>query len=191
MPDPDPESFTRLLVRSRTGEDAALDELLPLVYDELRAIAGRQLRRQGRSPTLQATALVNEVWLRVADQKVATLADRQHFLALCARVMRRILVDHARKRKAQKRGEGAAVTLETAMAETPSVGTEPLDVLALDEALEKLAALDERKARVVELRCFSGLTMEQVAEVMQVSKRTVEGDWYFARAWLRGELGGE
>ena len=188
---PDPTSFTRLLVRSRAGEEAALDELLPLVYDELRAIAGRQLRRQGRSPTLQATALVNEVWLRVADQKVATLEDRQHFLALCARVMRRILVDHARKRKAQKRGEGAAVTLETAMAETPSARAEPLDVLALDEALEKLAGLDERKARVVELRCFSGLTMEQVAEVMQVSKRTVEGDWYFARAWLRGELGGE
>ena len=178
------ESVTELLVRSREGEGAALDELLPHVYDELRGLAKRQMgARDGH--TLQPTALVNEVYLRMVDQNAARVEDRAHFYGLCARVMRQVLVDHARKRDAQKRGGG--VHLET-MREHADESAEIVDVIAFHEALEKLTQLDPRKAKVVELRTFSGLKIDEIAALLDVSKRTVEADWYFARAWLRSEL---
>lgn len=173
-----------------------------MIYDELRDLAERQLGRDRRdgSHTLQPTALVHEVYLRMIDDRLASVADRSHFRALCARVMRRLLVEHARRRNAEKRGGGAdRVTITRTPTETKvgSIG-EPvderaeasLDVLELDEALERLAALDARKARVVDLRWFGGLSHAEVAELLGVSVRTVEGDWAFARAWLRSELGG-
>ena len=179
-----------MLKRSRSGEEGSLDRLLPLVYDELRALASGQLRRERESHTLQPTALVNEVYLRLVDQEGAALEDRSHFLALAGRVMRRILVDHARRRNAEKRGAGQTlVSLEAGLdAEEANPSAGLLDVLAFDEALRTLEELDERKARVVELRYFSGLTMDEVAESLGVSKRTAEGDWFFARAWLRARL---
>ena len=183
-----PESFTRLLQRSRSGERAALDELLPFVYDELRAVARRNLGRENEAQTLQPTALVNEVYLRLVDDEMAGLEDRAHFLNLCAREMRRILVDRARQRNAAKRDGGNRLEFESAVDTPATGGAQFLDVLAFDEALSKLAELDPRKAQVVELRYFSGLTVEEVAGVLDVSKRTVEGDWFFARAWLRSEL---
>jgi len=165
---------------------------MPLVYDQLRDIASKKLAREARAQTLQPTALVNEVYLRLVDQHVAALRDRAHFLALCARVMRQILVDHARRRNAAKRDAGERVELEldqNLLDAGGSTAERHLDVLALDEALGRLATMDERKARVVELRVFAGMEVAQVAETLEVSKRTVEGDWFFARAWLRGELG--
>jgi RNA polymerase sigma factor (TIGR02999 family) len=181
-------SFTELLVRHRNGSAAALGELLPVVYDELRELARRQLRTRQDSSTLQPTALVHEAWLRLADQQVTGVADRAHFHGICARVMRQILVDHARARQAKRRGGGQVARLQTDF-ETPATpGPAAVDVLALDEALTALAALDARKARVVELRIFAGLSTADTAAALAVSTRTVEADWFFARAWLRGQL---
>lgn len=190
MTELNPDSFTRLLQRSSQGEQAALDELLPFVYEELRALARGRMSRRGDALTLQPTALVNEVYLRLVDHTLVGLADRSHFLTLCARIMRRILVDRARQRNALKRDGGEREDFEIALDVSRDEDPEVLDVLAFDEALEKLAELDARKARVVELRYFSGLNMEEIATTLEVSKRTVEGDWFFARAWLRGELEG-
>jgi len=182
----DSPSFTELLQRHRGGDSVALDSLLPAVYDELRQLAKAQLQRESIAP-LDPTALVHEVYLRMVDQTVAAIEDRAHFRALCARVMRQVLVDHARKRNAQKRDQAREETLATCFdpADTKA-GTWP--VLDLDEALQRLAAHDERKARVVELRSFGGLSMPEVAESLAVSLRTVEADWFFARAWLKAEL---
>lgn len=167
-----------------------MDELLPFVYDELRALAKKRLSAERGGETLQATALVNEVYLRLVDQRIAGVSDRSHFVALCARVMRRVLVDRARQRNAVKRDGGEREPLTLAIEGEPSANGdgEALDVLALDQALGELAALDERRAKVVELRYFSGMTMDEVAETLGVSKRTAEGDWFFARAWLRRAL---
>ena len=162
--------------------------MLPFVYDELRGLARRKMGQGKDALTLQPTALVNEVYLRLVDQKMAGLQDRSHFLQLCARVMRRILVERARGRNAVKRDGGERQDLELALEVQGSETESPLDVLALDEALERLAALDARKARVVELRYFSGLTMDETAEALGVSKRTAEADWSFSRAWLRREM---
>lgn len=181
-------SFTRLLQRSRSGEDAALEELMPSVYEELRALARRKLGRGRDALTLQPTALVNEVYLRLVDQKVAGLEDRAHFLQLCARVMRNILVDRARARNSTKRDGGHREDFEVAMEVNALGASDTVDVLNFDEALSRLAELDERKAKVVELRYFSGLTMDEVAAALLVSKRTAENDWTFARTWLRREL---
>lgn len=182
--------FTELLRQHQQGSDTALQQLLPQVYGELRRLAQRQLRGQRDAQTLQPTALVHEAWLRLVDQRVASIEDRGHFHGLCARLMRQILVDRARRRNAQRRGGGRQQPLQTAFepAAEPAVGA--VDVLALDEALQQLAALDERKARVVELRVFAGLDVKEVAQLLSVSDRTVEADWFFARAWLRGRLGG-
>lgn len=161
---------------------------MPIVYEELRELARRQMRTPGDAHTLDPTGLVNEVYLRLADESIASVEDRAHFRSLCARVMRRVLVDRARARNADKRGAGGVLQLETAMAVAADEGRAPLDVLALDEALEEFAQMDARKARVVELRIFSGLGVAEVAECLEVSERTVEADWFFARAWLRARL---
>lgn len=184
------ESFTELLQRHRSGEDVPLGAFLPLVYDELREVARRQLQRES-AMALEPTALVHEVYLRLVDQQVAGIADRVHFRRLCARVMRQVLVDQARRRDAQKRGGDREETLATWMQPVDEgAGGSSLSVLALDEALERLSRLDARKTQVVEMRCFGGLSMPEVAEALAVSLRTVEADWFFARAWLKAELAG-
>lgn len=165
-----------------------MESLLPAVYDELRQLARVHLRRESRA-AFEPTALVHEVYLRMVDQTVAAIEDRTHFRALCARVMRQVLVDHARRRDAQKRGAGREETLPTQFeGAAASAEQDRLPVLDLDAALGRLAELDARKAQVVELRCFGGLQMAEVAAALDVSLRTVEADWFFARAWLKAEL---
>ena len=177
---------TLLLNRLARGDAAAADEVLPRVYDELRDIAGAYMRRQGPASTLQATALVNEAWLRVAGAGELDFGCRSQFLALAARAMRSVLVDAARARAAEKRGGGAQrVTLfESIGADGPT----DVDLLALDEALEALSERDPEAVRVVELRFFGGLSHPEIADATGSSLRTVERRWWLARAWLRGEL---
>ncbi len=163
-------------------------ELLPTVYEELRHLAQRKLGRGRDALTLQPTALVNEVYLRLVDREAAGLQDRAHFFQLCARVMRNILVDRARARQSSRRDGGEREDMEAALAVNALGGPDMVDVLAFDEALERLADLSERKAKVVELRYFSGLTMDEVADALDISKRSAEADWTFARAWLKREL---
>lgn len=176
---------------SETGEvdRATAEELFPVVYDELRRIAKSYMNRETPGHTLQPTALVHEAYLKLVDQTRANWKGKTHFFAVGARVMRRLLVDHARERGAQKRGAGwQSVTLTGAL---DPLGEEVLDreqLLDLNTALERLAEIDEREAKVVTLRFFGGLTVEQVAEVIGVSKRTVENDWRHAQAWLRLRL---
>jgi len=176
-----------MLLRAwREGDDAALDALMPLVHDELRRIARRCLRGERTEHSVQATELVNEAFLRLVDVQHLDWQSRTHFLAMSARLMRRVLVDLARARAADKRGGGAMrVTLDDA-----AIGgiSPDADVIRLDDALQALAALDERKSRVVELRFFGGLTAEETAVALQVSSKTVLRDWEFARAWLQREL---
>ena len=177
---------TRILARVRAGEADADAELLPLVYEELRGIARGQLSRERRNHTLQATALLHEAWLKMGDVGKADPKDRTHFLAIAARTMRQVLVDHARGRNAQKRGaDWSKVTLDVAL---DQLQRRELDLVALDDAMEQLAGQDARKARVVELRFFGGLAMPEIAEVLGISLRSAEGDWYMARAWLRKTL---
>jgi len=170
------------------GNTAALDQLIPLVHQELHQIARRCMAGERAGQSLQATALVNEAYLRMVDARGLTLRDRAHFFALSARVMRRILVDHARARRAAKRGGLAArVTFDEALV----VAAERQPALVeLDDALEALARLDDRKSRVVEMRFFGGLTVEETAAVLNVSVDTVMRDWRFAKAWLEREMGG-
>lgn len=173
---------TKLLAELGNGDAAAAARLLPIVYDELRRLASHYFRRQRSDHTLQPTALVHEAFLRMIDQTRAQWKDRAHFFAVAAKAMRQILVNHAVAKNAEKRGGGRAkVALADDLA--PADGNE-FDAIALDDALKKLAELDERKARVVELRFFSGLSVEEVAEVLNVSVTTIEGDWRMARAWL-------
>ena len=191
---PSPSDVTRTFLRWRQGDEGALNALLPLVYDEMRRLAGSYLRNEGAGHTLQPTALAHEAYLRLLDQRQVSWQNRAHFMGLAAQAMRRILVDHARRRDAQKRGGGAVrVTLEDADAAGEALSNAlPLDVPAeeLDEALDKLAALDERQARVVELRFFTGLSIEETGEALGVSPATVKRDWTLARAWLHRELKG-
>ncbi|HUO07036.1 MAG TPA: sigma-70 family RNA polymerase sigma factor [Phycisphaerae bacterium] len=180
------EDVTVVLEQMRNGDKNAADKLLPLVYDEFRALARHYLAQERANHTLQPTALVHEAYMKLVDQTRVDWQGRSHFFAVAAQAMRRILVDHARSRQRDKRGGGRArVILDEAVALSPQKDE---DVLALDEALERLAALDPRQAKVVELRFFGGLSVEEVAEALGVSKRTVEGDWTFARAWLSREL---
>jgi RNA polymerase sigma factor (TIGR02999 family) len=165
-----------------------LDELLPLVYDELRQLAGAILRQERPGHSLQPTALVNEAYLRLIDATKVEWQGRAQFLALAGRSMRQILVDHARAKGASKRG-GDRLRVTLVEESGGARGPQELDVLDVDEALEELAALDARKARVVELRFFAGLEMKEIADVLRVGTTTVEDDWYFARAWLRRRLG--
>jgi RNA polymerase sigma factor (TIGR02999 family) len=182
-----PTDVTRLLAEWAAGDEAALDRLMPLVYQELRRIADRALGRERQGHTLQATALVHEAYLRLVRQHSAQFQNRAHFFAIASQVVRRILVDHARRRASVKRGAGAApVTLDMDVTDdAPSV-----DALVLDEALERLASLDPQQARIVEMRFFGGLTVEETADVLRISPRTVKRDWSMARAWLRRELSG-
>jgi RNA polymerase sigma-70 factor (ECF subfamily) len=183
----DPAEMTLLLGRLVRGEDSAGQTLLPVVAEELRAIAGGLLRRERADHTLQPTALVNEAWMRLFQgDDGAAPEGRRHFFALAAKVMRQVLVDHARRRGREKRGGGdAALPLDEALV---ALEVEGLDLLDLNAALEELAALDERQARVVELRFFGGLEAEEAAEVLGVSLSTVERDWRVARAWLYQRL---
>jgi RNA polymerase sigma-70 factor, ECF subfamily len=183
----DPGSVTGLLLAWRGGNEAALEQLVPLVHEELHRIARGCMRGERAGHSLQATALVNEAYLRLIGAQQVDWQNRVHFLAVSARLMRRILVDFARSKKYQKRGGGAqAVTLDEAL-----VVVEPgKDLVALDDALEALAAMDERKAKVVEMRFFGGLTVEETASALDVSPDTVMRDWRLAKAWLLRELRG-
>jgi RNA polymerase sigma-70 factor (ECF subfamily) len=174
---------TVLLRAWREGDEKALDALMPLVYDELRRIARRRLHGERANHSVQATELVNEAFLRLVDVQQVDWQNRTHFLAMSARLMRRVLVDIARSRGADKRGGGAVrVTFD----EAAIGGVAPdVDVIRLDDALKALAALDDRKGRVVELRFFGGLTADETAVALQVSSKTVLRDWTFARAWLQ------
>ncbi len=180
-----PGDITLLLIAASDGDRQAMDRALPLVYDLLRTQAARLIRRERSGHTLQPTALVHEVWLRLAGQHGARWEDRRHFSA-----MRRILVSHARFRRRLKRGgprAGERVPVETLV----SVEGEPsLDLVALDQALERLSSVDSRMARTVELRYFAGLSVEETADVLEVASATVKREWSLARAWLRRELGG-
>lgn len=182
-------NVTQLLVDWRNGDKAAFEQLMPVVYDELRRIARRHMSRETASHTLQTTALVNEAYLRLINQQNVDWQNRAHFFAVAARVMRCLLVDHARARAYEKRGGGALqVSLNEELASAPELS---LDVLALDEALERLASVDARKSRIVELRFFGGLSVEETAEVLEVSAITVKREWLKAKAWLFRELNRE
>ena len=186
-PPPSPD-VTALLLAWGRGDQSAAELLVPAVYEELRRQAERAMRREGGEHTLQATALVHESYLRLVDQRRVEWRNRAHFFAIASTVMRRVLVDHARARLTAKRGGGAfPVSLAGAEPATPE-GTDEADLLALHEALEKLAALDPDQARLVELRYFGGLTIEETAEALSVSPATVKREWVLARAWLRREL---
>jgi RNA polymerase sigma factor (TIGR02999 family) len=177
---------TRLLARWTDGDEAALQQLLPIVHEELRRLARRQMAGERPGHTLQPTALVNEAYLRLVNLKQMQWQNRAHFFAMSARLMRRILVDFARSRGYQKRGGGAQqVSFSQALEVAKG---QPTDVVALDDALEALARVDERKSRVVELRFFGGLSVEETAEVLNVSRETVKRDWTFAKMWLLRQL---
>jgi len=179
---------TALLLAWNRGEPEAFDALLPLVYDELRRVAGHYMNRERPDHTLQATALVNEAYLRLIEVKKVQWQNRAHFFAMASRLMRRILVDAARSRDYQKRGGGLAVlSLDDALIVPCEPGE---DLVALDEALTALAAVDARKSQVVEMRFFGGLDIDETAEALRVSRDTVKRDWQVAKLWLLRELGG-
>jgi RNA polymerase sigma factor (TIGR02999 family) len=185
---PTPE-ITRLLRAWSAGDQGALEDLAPLIHKELHRTAHRYMVREQPGQTLQTTALVNEVYLRLMDVRDASWNDRAHFFAVCAQLMRRILTDYARSRQALKRG---GVAPHVSLDDAAVVCSEPSgDVLAVDDALNKLAAIDARKSQVVELRFFGGLSIEETAEVLKVSRVTVERDWKLAKAWLVQELSPE
>lgn len=181
------QTISRLIAESAAGDPAAAAALVPVVYEELRRVAASALRRERADHTLQPTALVHEAFLRLADVPAAQWRDRGHFVAIAARVMRQVLVDHARGRNALKRGS-AEVRVPLEGIDVPATGAADIDLVALDDALERLARLDERQARIVELRFFGGLTVEETAAVIGASERTVKRDWQMSRAWLKREL---
>jgi RNA polymerase sigma-70 factor, ECF subfamily len=188
MPDssPTPQDVTSLLRAWSLGDEQALQQLIPVVYEELRRVASRQMAGERASHTLQTTALIHEVYVRLVDVPGASVRSRAHFFAMCARLMRNVLVDFARSRGYQKRGGGAAhVALDEALLVSPA--PDP-DLVELDEALERLAAVDRRKSQVVELRFFGGLSVEDTAEALDVSPETVMRDWKLAKAWLLREM---
>jgi RNA polymerase sigma-70 factor, ECF subfamily len=181
-----PKQVTQLLANWSQGDDDALTELTPLVYEDLRRLAQRYMHGERPDHTLQTTALVNEAYLRLADQTNPSWQNRAHFFAVAARTMRQILVNYAKSYRSQKRGGGALkVELDEAALVSPEASKEILD---LHEALERLATLDSRKAEVVEMKYFGGLDYEEIAEVLKVSPMTVRRDWEFARTWLYAEL---
>src|SRR5689334_1536511 len=181
-----PEEVTQLLLDWSGGNKEALDRLMPLMYDELRRLARQQMRRERRGHTLQTTALVNEAYLRLIDQRNVQWQNRVHFLAVAAKLMRRILIDYARSRQVAKReGELRKVSID----EAASVAREPdASLIAIDDALASLETLDPRKAQVIEMRFFGGLTIEETAAALNTSHATIERDWTTARAWLYREI---
>jgi RNA polymerase sigma factor (TIGR02999 family) len=185
LPTPGP-SVTELLARWSGGDISARDALVPLVYDELRRIARRCLTARASNHTLQPTALVHEAYLRLANRDALAVRDRAHFYSMAAQMMRQILIDHARKEQAAKRG-GLAVTLtldEAPEATDPAKNISPLDLIALDDALKELASFDPRQCKIVELRFFGGLSIEETAEVVDISPATAKREWATARVWL-------
>lgn len=178
---------TRLLRALQQGRDGAAEQLATLIYEELHVLAVHYMRGERADHTLQPTALVNEAYLRLLGQQQASWQNRSHFFGIAAQAMRRILVDHARRRRAGKREGGERVTLDESVAEAPA---QSVDLVALDDALRKLAALDPRQAQVVELRYFAGLDIAEVAEALGISPATVKRDWTFARAFLQREIDG-
>ena len=186
------ESITQLLLKWSDGDPSALDQLMPLVYDELRQLARSYLRRRGNQHSLQATALVNEAYLRLVNQRQVSWRNRAQFFGLAAKLMRDLLVDHVRKRRAAKRGGGdyhLSLTYADQNAQRPGTGPgSEIDLIALDEALNRLAALSPQQSKIVELRFFGGLTIPEAAEALGISHATVEREWSAARAWLYSEL---
>lgn len=180
--------ITQLLAEWSDGNQAALDELYPLVYEELHRLARRYMSRERKGHTLQTTALINEAYVRLVDQRNVQWANRSHFFAISAQIMRRILIDHARRHGYAKRGGGAR---QVSLDETATVIQDNLsEFLRLDEALKSLAQLDPRRSQVVELRYFGGLNNEEIADVLKISENTVIRDWNMARAWLYRQLSG-
>ena len=179
--------LTELLLAVQGGSPDAVDRLMPLVYDELKALAASYLRVERTDHTLQTTGLVHEAYLKLVDQRRTTWQNRAHFFGIAAQAMRRILVDHARRRQARKRDAGRPVTLDDELAGT---GPRSEELLAVDEALQRLTGLDPRQARIVELRYFAGLSIEETAEAVAVSPATVKREWLSAKAWLQRELAG-
>lgn len=180
--------ITQLLAEWSDGNQAALDDLYPLVYDELHRLARRYMSRERKGHTLQTTALINEAYVRMVDQRNVRWANRSHFFAISAQIMRRILIDHARRQAYAKRGGGAR---QVSLDETATVVEGDLsEFLRLDEALKSLAELDSRRSQVVELKYFGGLNNDEIAEVLKISKNTVMRDWNMARAWLYRQLTG-
>jgi len=177
-----PECVTFWLKNWQAGDDSALEQLTRLVYADLRRLAARYLRDESPRHTLQATALVHELYLRISSAREIDWKGRAHFISVCSRMMRRILIDHARRRRAAKRGIGHAPELP------PALEISRADVLDVDRALEKMAMEYPRHARIVELRFFAGLDAPEIAEVLSLSLRTVERDWHFAKAWLQNEV---
>ena len=185
---PRQHEITELLAEWRDGNQSALDELYPLVYNELHRLARRYMSRERKGHTLQTTALINEAYVRLVDQKNVQWANRSHFFAISAQIMRRILIDHARRHAYAKRGGGAQqVSLEEAATVAPDLG---LELIRLDEALNTLAEMDPRRSQVVEMRYFGGLNNEEIAGVLNISENTVTRDWNMARAWLYQQLTG-
>jgi len=183
---PSPHEVTQLLLDWSNGNQAALDKLMPLVDRELHRLAHHYMRRENPGHTLQTTALVNEAYLKLVDQKQVHWKNRAHFFALAAELMRRILVDRARRRQSAKRGGGAyKISLDEAMIVSPK---RDADLIALDEVLNRLAAMDPRKSKVVELRFFGGLSVEETAEALHISAVTVMREWRMAKAWLYNSL---
>lgn len=185
MSQPTPQPVTELLFRWKAGDEKALNELVPIVYKELREIARRHLQREHPGHTLQSAALVHEAYLRLLDQRPFDTENRAHFLAVASRLMRQILVDHARTNRAAKRGANRRVDLDISMVMAQIRTT---DVVALDDALTSLTRLDEQQGRIVEMRFFGGLATEEIAEVLGISASTVKRDWNVAKAWLTREI---
>jgi len=185
VPEPLASSVSSLLVKWREGDEAALQELLPLVYDELRHLAHHYIQKQRPDHTLQSTALVHEAYLRLVKQGKGKFQNKAHFFAICAHLMRQILVEYARSQQAAKRNRAQRVTFNDAVQLVKGRG---LDLVALDDALNLLAKLDWQQSRVVELRFFGGLSIEETARVLEISPATVKRDWSTAKAWLHHEL---
>jgi RNA polymerase sigma factor (TIGR02999 family) len=184
---PPSQAFTQLLIKWRGGDQEALQALVPLVYKELREVAHRHLQRERPGHTLQSTALVHEAYLRLVDQGAPETENRSHFVAIAARLMRQILVDYARGRAAKKRG--LELRADVNFEECPTLPNQPgPDLVAVDDALKALAEHDEQQARIVELRYFGGLTIEETAQVLEISSATVKRDWSMAKAWLAREM---
>ena len=186
LKEPAPHEITTLLREWSGGDSTALERLVPLVYDRLHRLAHQHIRREPAGHILQTSALINEAYLRLVEQPGIRIENRSHFFAIAARLMRQILVDEARKRKSAKRGGGA---IQVSLLEATNVAQgQAANVVALDEALKSLEAIDPRQSQIVELRFFGGLSIEETAEVLKVSPGTVIRDWTFARAWLRTEM---
>jgi RNA polymerase sigma factor (TIGR02999 family) len=186
VPEPSSRPVSALLTQWRAGDQEALQALIPLVYQELRRIAQYHLKKERPDHTLQSTALVHEAYLRLLRQGPAQVENRAHFLAVASQLMRQILVDHARGHRAAKRGGGLKLELDEAMG---AQKTQTVDLIALDDALNELARLDQQQSRIVELRFFGGLSIEDTAEIIGISRTTVKREWASARAWLRREVG--